>query len=318
LKFEEIRISSGIRAEEASIVARGVLWGEAMEWTRAHNRNRVNNSGAAMVSTKGTDFRSGMHHPDNREIAPLIAYYSTQRLFADVSVSQNQQYDPASGRLNGYLKCLDERSIKPVLIDWLGNAVTRRATMQIQGIPHRDHVLENVESGIKLIMRAMLDLSPDISLQIYQDPDWDYTLFLKLGDAEALAITQYSDGFRNIIFLVLDMIWRASQLNPWLDFEHLQSQTSGIVMIDEVDLHLHPKWQAKVLPALGGLFPQVQFLVTTHSPTIVANFESKLGQLHAIHPNSVIRPTARYFGKEINEVLQNILGAKARHAIIQD
>jgi predicted ATP-binding protein involved in virulence len=71
----------------------------------------------------------------------------------------------------------------------------------------------------------------------------------------------------------MDLIWRASQLNPWLTLEQLSEQQTGCVTIDEIDLHLHPKWQAKTIGILQELLPNVQFFITTHSPMVVANFK---------------------------------------------
>lgn len=70
--------------------------------------------------------------------------------------------------------------------------------------------------------------------------------------------------------MVLDIAYRMAILNPFLRDEIL-NETPGIVMIDEVDMHLHPKWQWNIIKALKKTFPRVQFIVTTHSPIVVAS-----------------------------------------------
>jgi len=80
-------------------------------------------------------------------------------------------------------------------------------------------------------------------------------------------------------------------------------------------LHLHPKWQAKTIGILQELLPNVQFFITSHSPTVVANFEN--GALYIINENKIVKQNSTYFGKEINAVLRNILGANDRHVPTQ-
>jgi predicted ATP-binding protein involved in virulence len=87
--------------------------------------------------------------------------------------------------------------------------------------------------------------------------------------------------------LIIDIVWRASQLNPWLTLEQITDSVVGVVTIDEIDLHLHPKWQAKAIDIIQTLFPKVQFFITTHSPTVVANFQN--GTLYVIEDNQICR-----------------------------
>ncbi|MEN9523697.1 MAG: hypothetical protein RL065_2074, partial [Bacteroidota bacterium] len=130
-----------------------------------------------------------------------------------------------------------------------------------------------------------------------------------------LPLNYYSDGFRNLLYLFIDLVWRASQLNPWLTLEQIKNEVSGVVTIDEIDLHLHPKWQAKAIGLLQHFFPKVQFFITTHSPTVVGNFEN--GTLYLIDNNEIKPVEEKYFGKSINMVLRDILNANERHVPTQ-
>jgi len=84
---------------------------------------------------------------------------------------------------------------------------------------------------------------------------------------QLIPITQLSDGFRSIIALAGDLIWRLLQT-----FSHLEDprKASGIVLIDELDIHLHPVWQRSIAKKLREVFPNLQFFVATHSPFIAA------------------------------------------------
>lgn len=84
-------------------------------------------------------------------------------------------------------------------------------------------------------------------------------------------IEQMSDGYRIMIAMIADIAARMAEANPSPECSGLDNplNTPGIVFIDEIDLHLHPTWQRKVLRQLHEIFPNVQFIVTTHSPNVV-------------------------------------------------
>lgn len=312
-----IKIVDGqiIRADKAVVRAYSSVVGTS--WTRTF-KSVTNNNDAKYVkpaSKYGQETISKFSKPENRTIAPLIAYYSTQRLFKDASKSIKQKYDPLIGRRNGYLQCLKDNAIKGTLVEWLGNAVTNRATKQIKDIRYEDKILENVESAVKRTLAFFMEGVSESDIKLYQEADFDFELFVQLNDNFSLPINYYSDGFRNLIYLIIDLVWRSSQLNPWLDFEELKINQTGCVTIDEIDLHLHPKWQAKAISLLQEILPNVQFFITTHSPTVVANFEK--GTLYVISEGNVEKYHSDYFGKEVNFVLRNVLGASDRHIATQ-
>ena len=313
------------RSEKATVKAHSSIIGG--DWIRNFNGITKNNDTkyVRLASAYGTDILRKFFNPDNRDIAPLISYYSTQRLFKDASQSIKQKYDAAAGRRNGYLQCLKDNAIKDTLVEWLGNAVTRRATKQIQNIDSEDLILENVERAIKKTLIYFLEDFDENQLKIYQEPDFEFELFIQLNEGSSLPIGYYSDGFRNLIYLIIDLIWRASQLNPWLSLEGLASEQTGCVTIDEIDLHLHPKWQSKAIGIIQLLLPNVQFFITTHSPTVVANFkERKLENgdnkdvLYILENNDCHKISSSFYGKDINTVLGNPMDANNRAQEVLD
>ena len=92
-------------------------------------------------------------------------------------------------------------------------------------------------------------------------------------DGEALSVDQLSDGEKCMIALVGDLARRLVIANPEQEDPLLGN---GIVLVDEIELHLHPEWQKSVLPRLLQTFPNVQFVVTTHSPLVLAQLNSLL------------------------------------------
>ncbi|WP_367867085.1 AAA family ATPase [Pedobacter sp. WC2423] len=315
IEFDEIKITNGKREPFSSVT--GFSDEINQEWTRNIKRDtRANDiKGIKVAVDFGKQFFDNFDNADDRTIAPLIAFYSTQRLFKDSSQSHKQRYDAASARRNGYLQSLKENAIKGTLNEWLGNAVTRRATKFINDIESDDLVLENVEQAIRQTLIFFMNLPEDFALKIYQDPDFGNEIYVNYDNEHNLPLSYYSDGFRNLIYLIFDLVWRASQLNPWLKLTELSANVNGVVTIDEIDLHLHPRWQAKAVAMLQKLFPKVQFFITTHSPTVVANLEE--GTLYEVNNKTVIKSENDFFGKKINYILRDVLDASDRHVQTQ-
>ena len=87
-----------------------------------------------------------------------------------------------------------------------------------------------------------------------------------------------SDGYRNFLWLLIDIAWRCYTLNPFLGKEAF-AKTKGIVTIDEVDLHLHPKWQQHIVGILAEAFPNIQFVISTHSPIVLSSVKANVLKL---------------------------------------
>ena len=90
------------------------------------------------------------------------------------------------------------------------------------------------------------------------------------GERIELSLNQLSSGYRNMLALVMDFARRLAQANPQME-NPLEAE--AVLMIDELDLHLHPTWQQKIIPDLRKVFPNTQIIATTHSPEIVTTVE---------------------------------------------
>lgn len=125
-------------------------------------------------------------------------------------------------------------------------------------------------------LRAIEDAIPAIRDIHVDNRNGELTLFVQMpnGSLEPLTYDILSDGFKSMINIVSDIAYRCIMLNGFLG-ENAVKETPGVVMIDEVDLFLHPHWQQHVLADLQKAFPKIQFIVTTHSPFIVQSVESK-------------------------------------------
>lgn len=329
--FDDIRINeNGQRKDYCMIEAdiktpdKGLInaWRNANVKVGTKKKLSSTSKGTQLIASYGSNLLDHIKsHPEgNDTVVPLLVYYSSQRLHRSGSKSANQTYDKSLGRLNGYLLCLDEKSIYPILIDWLGEKVTNRATRQIKTGESQDVVLDNIESALAMLFSDVTGI--DGSLKIwYEKIGNEYKTYLQVGKSQGIPIDRYSDGWKNLIFLVMDMVWRASQLNPSLNFEQLKAQTHGIVLIDEIDLHIHVKWQMKLTGFLQKLFPNVQFVVTTHSPSVISGFKPRksTGNSDGSTPRfidtllmierSTVKDLSDIGNRSVISVLEDVLGA---------
>lgn len=125
------------------------------------------------------------------------------------------------------------------------------------------------DKQLKAIRDAIYSLIPEFyNLRVRRSP-LRMTVNKTIGDkVEELSIDQLSDGEKCLLAMVGDIARRLAIANPSLG-DPLQGE--GIVLIDEIELHLHPQWQHKIIPRLTETFPNCQFIVTTHSPQILSH-----------------------------------------------
>ncbi len=129
-------------------------------------------------------------------------------------------------------------------------------------------------------------------------------LLLRFADRE-VPFDYLSDGYRNMLAMVADIAFRCATLNPALKEQAIRG-TPGVVLIDEIDLHLHPKRQRRVVTD-GLTFPRIQFVATTHSPFIIQSLVPKEGiQLLNASRNQVANNFADKSVEDISEEVQGV------------
>ena len=127
-----------------------------------------------------------------------------------------------------------------------------------------------------------------------------------------VAVRHLSDGERGTLALVLDLTRRLVQANP--EMSDPVAQAEAIVLIDEIDLHLHPKWQRQIVHNLTAAFPRCQFIATTHSPQVIGEVEHD--RIQIIENGEVYSPTYS-FGVDSSRVLEEIMDAGPRTQVVE-
>ena len=182
--------------------------------------------------------------------------------------------------------------------------IERQTLSELQKIQRgRQFEVEGSLLGIEAAVKSCL---PELTRLYFDFEFQDLTVVFQ--DDRRLPWMMLSDGMRSMISLAMDIAWRAVVLNPQLGANAPELAT-GIVMIDELDLALHPVWQRRIVGDLSRAFPNVQFIATTHSPQIIGS--AKNARVQKIDGDKV-QTVAHPFGLDSNTLLTEVMGAKER------
>ena len=132
-------------------------------------------------------------------------------------------------------------------------------------------------------------------------------------DGQPLSVRHLSDGERGVLALVLDLTRRLAQANP--EFVDPAAEAEAVVLIDELEFHLHPAWQRRIVRDLSETFPKCQFIATTHSPQIVG--EVPHDRIQIIDDGEVFSPP-RSFGLDSSQVLDEVMDTTPRTAEVHE
>jgi predicted ATP-binding protein involved in virulence len=191
---------------------------------------------------------------------PVVAYYSTGRLWKARKSSNLKVL--RSSRSQGYEDCLSSASSFAQVQAWI--AVATLAQLQ-RPQDSLGQALQAVQEAVNQALRSEGWRNFHYNLS-YEE------LVMQKGDQEILPVSLLSDGTKTMISLIADLAFRCVCLNGLSGLDS-PLNSPGIVMIDEIDLHLHPRWQQRVLHSLRRAFPNLQFIVTTHSPQVLSTVD---------------------------------------------
>lgn len=193
---------------------------------------------------------------------PIFAYYGTGRGQFQVP-ERRRGFQQAFERWDCYKSAINPETDFKRFFGWfdLMEDQERRDREKLWDFGYKSPVLEAVRKALDEIVEGYknprIETRPLRFIMDRIDED---------GSKHELRIEQLSEGYKIVIAMVADLAARMAEANPEMENP---LNTSGIVLIDEVDLHLHPKWQREILIQLTKVFPNLQFIVSTHSPVIV-------------------------------------------------
>lgn len=215
---------------------------------------------------------------------PLLAYFSTDRYKKE---RRDTNIEPNGSRLRGYFNALD-------------------ATTNIKFFLNLFYTetLDELQNGkpSELLRAVTQTVSKCVNCKSLKFSIKNNSLLLEQHSGEPIPFHLLSDGVRCILAMVMEIAFRCYLLNPHLG-ENASKLTKGVVLIDEIDLHLHPSWQLHVLNDLRKAFPNLQFIVSTHAPLIV----SKLTNCRIFSiSNGEVFDFPNQLGRDANYILQQM------------
>lgn len=316
ISHEEARLASHSFDGEISfeaqypvkIKATGVVAEQSLTWERSlessagktHFRHA---SGIKSIAAQfDQDVRDGA-----QVLLPLISYYGTGRLWQEpraesqVKGAQRLVGKKQISRLDGYLNSVTPRISTRELVLW----IARQSWAGYQ---------QGKESPIFQAVKSAMISCVEGAENLYFDPKRGEVVVVMKNKRGTQPFFNLSDGQRCMLAMVGDIAQKAAKLNPHLGKDVLR-ETSGLVLIDELDLHLHPRWQRRVASDLRRVFPKIQFICTTHSPQLLGQVKAEevilLDSSDGEHPPQT-------FGMDSNWLLRHVMGANERDPAVSE
>ncbi|TRV12057.1 MAG: ATP-binding protein [Microcystis wesenbergii Mw_MB_S_20031200_S109] len=257
---------------------------------------------------------------DDKTSLPLIAFYPVERVVLDIPLKIRNKHTFL--QLDGYDNSLSQGVDFRRFFEWFRE---REDTENESVIPEdllnqlrplaetnqdvwqwlnernasaKDRQLTAVRTAIGRFMPHLDNLRVRRRPRLYMAVD---------KNGETLNVAQLSQGEKSLMALVGDIARRLAMLNPALENP---LAGDGIVLIDEVDLHLHPSWQRRLCERLTETFPNCQFVLTTHSPLVISDCKNVLIYTLA---NGELRQLPSQYGQDANTVLLDVMNTSIRN-----
>ena len=226
---------------------------------------------------------------DANQIYPLVLYLSSARLWNE---NRTGEIEKIPSRTDAYQRCLDQKRSSQSAFEYI-KLLGGLAAEENDGLPLPAY--EVIMDAVRYSLQE--ELAPGQQV-LYSSRYGE--IAVKNSDGTVIDFSALSDGYRNVIKIVTDIATKMCILNPYLGKDTLK-MTPGIVVIDELDLSLHPTWQRRIVRILKELFPKVQFICATHSPFIIQSLEP--GELIALDTTL----DEAYSGQSIEDIAEDIM-----------
>ncbi len=236
---------------------------------------------------------------------PLTVYYPVNRAVFDIPLDVPEEH--SFKQLDAY-----DEALAGIHISFRSFFQWFRMLEDVENEERRDNP-DYRDRQLEAVRQAIYSLMPDFSnLRVRRSP----LRMTANKQGEEIAVNQMSDGEKCLLAMVGDLARRLAIANPGLENP---LEGSGVVLIDEIELHLHPAWQREIIPALTRTFPNCQFIVTTHSPQVVSHVKPEGVYLLTKTPEGIVakRPESS-FGRDSNRILEDLMGVPERPLEIKE
>ena len=288
-----------------------------VKWMRSLNSESGNTTvkEARELTNISKDAQKRIMTGDKSLILPLISYYGTGRLYVQKKEKKNIKSLTEFKRQVGYVDCMAAESNEKLMLNWFQiQTLKSLQEQQRTGKVEKSLLLKTVESAI---CKCFERISGSKNADIVFDLD-THRLVLNFegtdGSLQKFAMDEMSDGYKNTLSMIGDIAYRMAVLNPMLGDKVLE-ETTGVVVIDEIDLHLHPQWQQTIIRDLNTIFPKIQFIVSSHAPAVINSVAKE--QIRILDNGEIYMPAAQTYGRDANSILREVMKVSERPADIK-
>lgn len=236
---------------------------------------------------------------------PIFVNYGVNRLVlkTPLRLRKGESY----GQYSAFERAIENQIAFGKLFEWFLEQETYENQMKRQDEAYKDKAL----NAVKKAMLAMLDGYQDIHIAARP-----YSMRIT-KEKETLDILQLSDGEKCVLALFGDIARRLALANPSLENP---LEGTGVVLIDELELHMHTLWQRKVIGVLKETFPKIQFIITTHSPQVLGEVNRDFNILSLVREEDNIKCSflTSLYGLDSNTVLEDILKTDSMNAMLKN
>lgn len=293
------------RIDPVRVMAKGNIF-SATEWALAHAGEAEPYLVDSDIDNQIQAVKTSINIALNVDL-PVLAFYRANRHWRSANVSAEFAVQQRVSRFDGYNNWFDAVTDLKDFESWLiGRTLVRmQDLLDAKSTPAQyDDELAWVNQAIEFAVPGAQSLRYDIRLQ---------SLLVNLADDKTIPFYELSDGQRGMVALFADIARRMCILNPHLG-KNVLKNTPGVVVIDELDIHLHPAWQRSIVPALKAAFPKVQFIAASHSPQIIGSL--KPAEVILLNKGDASHPRVTY-GLDSSRVLEEVMGVSEREPEIE-
>lgn len=293
-----------------TVSASGEMMGRELSWSRSlsSSKGRTTTRDAKDAIELGARLQRLVSAGEG-VVLPVIARYDANRFARGASSplpDSARSFIPS--RTRGYAGAFDATVDEGRTLTWMRNMTIweiqeGKESPELSSVKHAIAASLAGIGGVE-VGSVRFDMQQQDVLVTYRDPS---------GIERTDSAASMSEGYRSAMLMFADIARRMAQLNPHLLGSACEAP--GIVLVDEVDLHLHPRWQAHILGDLAAAFPNVQFVVTTHSPAVISSVPRE--SVRVLRGNAAEEPRAATFGREIGDIAETVMGANSRPAGVQ-
>ena len=255
---------------------------------------------AADLIERGRSYQSCIHSgfTDSWFILPVVAHYGTGRLWK-LHKDMTGKKVLTLNRSYGYQDCLSTSSNFKQAQEWVGRATLAKFQQIERGDPDEwGRRINSIQSAVDTALEAEGWSGFQYSYDFEE-------LSMFHPEHGRLPVRAMSSGVQAVVSLVVDLAFRCLRLNS-VHAEDALSVSYGIVLIDEIEIHLHPGWQQRILPSIRKIFPNIQFIVATHSPEVLSTVESH--QIRVLENGECNIAPVGTLGAESQRLLKDVLG----------